>query len=286
MIYGLVLGFLISAPDEAELARQLREKGVKVTESKGVVISAEVGDCSKWTDPEFKQVAQLSRLKNLSFGPGLGDAHLPLLAVLSELETLQTNLSLITDDGVKALAGFRSLKNVKFFHPCKAFSGAGLASLADMTSLERLTVAGSLAFNDDGMAAVGRLTRLKEFRTWHAGQTLEGVKKLKALTNLKNLTLGQRLAYKPPTTLSDETLDVLAEMKSLETLQLEEARLKVGSLAQLRRLPELKKLTLEGIDLSEADVELLRGELPKVDLKWTKPNDVYQKRIDALFGER
>jgi hypothetical protein len=286
MIYGLVLGFLITAPDEAELARQLREKGVKVTESKGVVTSAEVGDCSKWTDQEFKQVAQLSRLKNLSFGPGLGDAHLPLLADLSELETLQTNLSLITDDGVKALAGFKSLKNVKFFHPCKAFSGTGLASLAEMTSLERLTVAGSLAFNDDGMAAVGKLTRLKEFRTWHAGQTLEGVKKLKALTNLKNLTLGQRLAYKPPTTLSDETLDVLAEIKSLETLQLEEARLKAGSLAQLKRLPELKKLTLEGIDLSEADVERLRGELPKVDLKWTKPNDVYQKRINALFGER
>jgi hypothetical protein len=275
---------LLATADDAEVARLLREKGVKVTESKGIATSAEVGDCTKWTDEDFKQVARLSHLKSLSFGPGLADAHLPLLAGLSELESLQTNLSLLTDDGVKGLAGFKSLKIVKFFHPCKAFTGAGLSALREMASLERLTVAGSLAFDDKGMAAVGTLTRLKEFRTWHAGQTLEGVKQLKSLTNLRNLTLGQRLAYKPPTTLADDTLEVLAELKSLETLQLEEARLKVESLAQLKRLPELKKLTLEGIDLSEADVERLRGELPKVEIKWTKPNDVYMKRINALFG--
>src|SRR6185436_2208082 len=124
-----------------------------------------------------------------------------------------------------------------------------------------------------------------EFRTWHAGQTLEGVKKLKELPNLKNLTLGQRLAYKPPTTVADDTLEVLAELTSLETLQLEEARLKVDALAQLKRLPELKKLTLEGIDLAEADLEKLKGEMPKVEIKWTKPNDVYKKRINALFGD-
>jgi len=281
----LLLSFL-ALGDDAEIARRLREKGVKITETKGVATSADVADCSKWTDDDFKLLARLTHLKNLSVGPGLADAHLPLLAGLSELETLQTNLSLITDDGVKGLAGLQSLKNVKFFHPCKAFSGTGLAALADLATLERLTVAGSLAFNDDGMAAVGKLTRLKEFRTWHAGQTLEGVKKLKDLTNLKYLTLGQRLAYKPPTTVADDTLEVLAELKSLETLQLEEARLKVESLAQLKRLPELKKLALEGIDLPEADVERLKGELPKVEIKWTKPNAVYQKRIDALFGPR
>ena len=285
MVAALLLALLV-AGDDAEVARLLREKGVKVTESKGVATSAEVADCSKWTDDDFKLLAQLTHLKNLSFGPGLADAHLPLLAGLAELENLQTNLSLITDEGVKGLAGFKSLKNVKFFHPCKAFSGTGLAALAEMATLERLTVAGSLAFNDDGMAAVGKLTRLKEFRTWHAGQTLEGVKKLKDLPNLKFLTLGQRLAYKPPTTVADDTLEVLAELKSLETLQLEEARLKVESLLQLKQLPGLKKLALEGIDLSEADLARVKAGLPQVEIKWTKPSDVYLKRINALFGNR
>ncbi|MBI3857239.1 MAG: hypothetical protein HY293_16255 [Planctomycetes bacterium] len=285
MIQGL-MALLLSLADDAEIAGKLREMGVKVVEAKGTVTSIEVGDCSKWTDEDFKRVAQLSHLRSLSFGPGLKDASVPLLAGLPELDSLQTNLALISDDGVKAFAAFKSLKVLKFFHPCKEFTGTGLAALAEMPSLERLTVAGSLAFADDGMAAVGKLTRLKEFRTWHAGQTLEGVKHLKGLTNLKNLTLGQRLAYKPPTTLSDETLGVLAELKSLETLQLEEARLKRESLSLLKGLPELKKLTLEGIDIADADVEQLRGELPKVEIKWTKPSEIYLKRINALFGPR
>ncbi len=282
----LAVALIPSPNDEAEAVRLLKEKGVKVGESKGVATSADVSDCSKWADEDFRCLAQLTHLKSLSFGPGLGDAQLPLLTGLSELETLQTNLALISDDGVKSLAALKSLKVLKFFHPGKTFSGTGLAALADMPALASLTVAGSLAFNDDGMAAVGKLTRLKEFRSWHAGQTLEGVKKLKDLPNLKQLTLGQRLAYKPPTTLSDETLGVLAGLRSLESLQLEEARLTREALAQLKQLPDLKKLTLEGIDLPQAEVEALRQDLPKVEIKWTKPNDVYLKRINSLFGTR
>jgi hypothetical protein len=258
---------------------------VKLVETKGVVTSAEIGDCSAWTEEDFRRVGQLSHLKTLAVGAGLGDAALPLWSGLGELESLQTNLSKITDDGVKGLAALRGLKTLKFFHPCKEFSGAGLAALSEMPALERLTVAGSLAFNDDGMAAVAKLTRLKEFRTWHAGQTIEGVKKLKELPNLQQLTLGQRLAYKPPTTLSDETLAVLAELKSLESLQLEEARLTKDALVRLKQLPKLKKLILEGIDLAEADVAALRAELPQADLKWTAPSEVYLKRIRALFDD-
>jgi len=270
--------------DEAEVARLLREKGATVTETKGVVTSVEAPDCSKWADEEFKALGGLAHLRMLSFGPGLGDASLALLAGLPELEYFSTNLSAISDEGVKSLARFRALKNLKFFHSGKAFSGAGLAALAELPNLERLTVAGSLAFNDEGMAAVGKLTRLKEFRTWHAGHTIEGVRHLKTLGALTSLTIGQRLAYAPPTSLSDETLPVLAEMKSLESLRLEEARLGFDALLRLKDLPGLKKLALEGIDLPEADVERLRKELPKVEIQWTKPNDVYKKRIDKLFG--
>ena len=287
---GWILGlFLAGLPgsaraDEADLVRQLQAKGVKVTLTKGTATGAEVGDCSAWTDEDFGALSQLLHLRTLDVGPGLRDAALPLLAGLPELEYLSTNLSRISDEGVKALARFKALKNVKFFHPCKEFTGTGLAQLAELPSLERLTVAGSLSFGDEGMAAVGKLKRLKELRTWHAGQTLEGVKQLTNLGSLQSLTLGQRLTYKPPTTLSDETLAVLVQLKSLESLQLEEARLSRGALVALKQLPHLKKLILEGIDLPEADVERLRGELPGVDLKWTKPNETFLKRIQALFG--
>jgi hypothetical protein len=282
---SLALLFALALPgDDAEIGRLLKDKGATVAEAKGVVTSVEASDCSKWTEEDFRQLGQLTHLKNLSLGPGLSDSTLALLTGLSELETLQTNLSTMTDAGVKWLAQLKKLKNVKLFHPGKSFTGVGLAQLAELPNLERITVAGSLEFGDEGMAAVGKLANLKEVRTWHAGQTIEGIKKLRELKNLKSLTLGQRLAYKPPTSLSNETLAVLAEMKSLESLQLEEARLTFDALIQLKELPGLKKLTLEGVDIPEEAVERLRKELPKAEIKWTKPNDVYLKRIRAMFG--
>jgi hypothetical protein len=273
------------AAGDAEVAKVLKDRGAQVTETKGLVTSVTVQDGSKWTDTEFRQLMQLRHLKMLSLSDGLNDERLAQLAGLAELEYLQTNLAQITDEGLKPLAQLKNLKNLKFFHPGKAFTGAGLAHLAGSPSLERLTVAGSLAFNDDGMAAVARLGGLKEFRTWHAGGTDEGVKKLKELKNLKSLTLGQRLTYKLPACPTDETIAILAEMTSLESLQLEEARLTLAALRQLKQLPALKKLTLAGIDIPKEDVERLKVEMPAVKIEWTEPNEVYQRRIRALFGK-
>jgi len=271
--------------DDTEAARILKEGGAKVVLTKGVVTRLEAGDCSRWTDEDFRRVGSLSGLKDLSLGAGVTDQTLPFLCGLPALEVLQTNQAKISDEGLKPLAAVKTLKNLKFFHPGGAFTGAGLAHLAELPALEQLTVAGSLSFGDEGMAAVAKLVRLKEFRTWHAGQTLDGVRHLMELKQLKSLTLGQRLAYKPPTSLSDETLAVLADLASLETLRLEEARLKLEPLLQLKRLAGLKSLVLEGIDLPEADVDRLRKELPGVRLQWTPPNPTYLKRIEALFGK-
>lgn len=277
------LAALLAAPDEAEAVRLLREKGAKIPDPP---TRLEAGDCTAWTEADFRLLGELSRLRSASFGPGVTDAALAAIAVLPELDTLQTNESRFTDGGLKALLGLKGLKTLKFFHPGKEFTGAGLAHLAEHPSLERLTVAGSLAFADEGMAAVGKLTRLKEFRTWHAGQTLEGVKHLRSLKSMTSLTLGQRLAYKPPTTVADDVLPVLAELASLETLQLEEARLGLDALLKLRSLPALKKLVLQGIDLPAADLDRLRSELPKAQVQWTAPTEAYRRRIDALFGPR
>jgi len=272
--------------DEAEISKLLKEKGVAVTESKGNVTAVTVPDGAKLTDADFKLITQLVHLKTLDLNNCLNNDRLAQLTDLTELEYLQTNLAQVTDEGLKPLARLKNLRNLKFFHPGQSFSGAGLAYLADLPHLEHLTVAGSLAFNDEGMAPVAKLSKLQEFRTWHAGATQEGVKKLKELKNLKSLHLGQRLTYKPPACPTDETLAILAELKSLESLQLDEARLTFTALQQLKQLPALKKLTLDGIDVPKADVERLRKELPTVKIEWTEPNETYNKRIRALFGEK
>jgi len=109
---------------------------------------------------------------------------------------------------------------------------------------------------------------------------------LRALKELKSLTLGQRLSSKPPVTLNDEAVAVIAELSSLEALTLQEARLSLPALLRLKQLPNLKRLTLDGIDIPEGDIATLRQELPKTEIKWTAPNDSGQHRIEGLFGPR
>ena len=167
---------------------------------------------------------------------------------------MQTNLAQVTRRGIKPLARLKNLRNLKFFHPGKSFSGAGLVHLAELPNLESLTVAGSLAFNDDGMAAVAKLTGLRSFAPGTRADA-RGRQEAQGLKNLKSLYLGQRLTYKPPACPTDETIAILAEMKSLESLQLDEARLTFAALQQLKQLPALKKLTLGGIDIPKEDVE-------------------------------
>ncbi len=52
----------------------------------------------------------------------------------------------------------------------------------------------------------------------------------------------------------------------------------------MKQLSALKQLTLEGINIPQADVERLEKEWPQMKIEWTEPKETYQKRIRALFG--
>ena len=262
---------------------RLKSKGAELTETKGLVTGLSFADCSKLTAADYAQIPSLTAVKLLSFGKGFNDEGLKAIGAATGVETLSTNGMDISDEGARALAAWKGLRSIAFFHPGQRLSGTGLAALAALPQLERLTVAGSVAFADDGMAAVAALTQLKGFRTWHSGVTPEGVKKLAALKKLTSIYLGQRLSYTPPVTLSDAALPVLAELPLLEDVTLSEARLTPGALGQLKKLAHLKRLTLDGIDIAESDLAALKQQLPKTDVRWTPPNEAARKRIDALF---
>jgi hypothetical protein len=286
---SLVLGFttlFVSHPlaSDPTVVATLKSKGGEVTETASEITGLAFKDNKNLTEADYRQIRQFDHLKSLSCGAGLDDAGLKALAGLPALEQLSTNGMIASDEGVRALADCKALRGIAFFHPGKSFTGTGLAALAGIPNLERLTVAGSAEFGDDGLAAVAQIAHLKEFRTWHVGATIEGVRKLKALKELKSLTIGQRLSNKPPAMLSDETVAAISEMPALEMLSLQEARLTLPALGKLKQLSGLKRLTLDGIDIPEPQIAELRQQLPKTDIKWTAPNDAARKRIDTLFG--
>ena len=275
----LLLASSVFAGD-AELIATLKSKGAAATETKSVVTGLSFADCSKLTAADYALIAQLTGVKQLSFGKGFDDTALKAIGAATTIENLSTNGMDVSDQGIKLLATWKALKSFAIFHPSKRLTGTGLAALSQV---EKLTVAGSQEFGDDGMAAVATLTQLKGFRTWHSGVTPAGVQKLAALKKLTSVYLGQRLSMTPPVTLSDAALPVIAELNNLEDITLSEAPLSLSALSQLKKLAHLKRLTLDGIDIPEADIASLKQALPKADVRWTKPNDANKKRIDALF---
>lgn len=286
LVHMLLLLALLQVDD-------LKALGADVTEKDGAITRVSFKDCAKLGPEEYKRLGAIKGLKSLTLYGGkktLTDATLPLLAPLAEtLEELNTEGTHITDAGLAGFAALKNLKSLAFFHPSldlKEFNGSGYAALKDLPKLEKLTIAGTRA-DDRLMAAVGQLTQLKDFRTWHTHQSQAGNAALEKLPNLTGLTLGQRLRRWDGTSnalsLDDSTFDVLVKLKNLESLSLDEARLTLPALLKLKELPRLKKLSLARIDISAEDVEKLKAALPAVKLDVKPLTDDERKKLEAYL---
>lgn len=286
----MTIVLLVALAQEADALRAL---GAEVVEKDGVVSKLSFRDCSKLGEAEYRRIGSLKGLKSLTLYGGkktLTDATLPLLAGLGEsLEELNTEGTHLTDAGLAGLAAFKNAKSMSFFHPSlevKGFDGSGFAVLRELPKLERLTIAGT-RFDDRGMEAVARIRQLKDFRTWHTHQSQAGNAWLEKLPELRSLHLGQRLrrwdGSSNATSLDDATLDVLARLKGLESLILDEARISLDALLKLKALPKLRKLELQRLDLPAEDVERLRAALPDAKVVWKPLTDDERKKLEAYL---
>lgn len=278
--------------DDTTSAGTLRALGAEVALKDGALTKLTFRDCSKLGDTEFRLIGQCVHLKSLTlYGKchGLTDATLPHLADLKELEELGTDGIQVTDDGLKNLTALTSLKSAAFFHTSfgmKGFTGTGFGHLKALPKLERLTVAG-ISMGDEGLEAISQITQLREFSSWHTYQTQAGNAQIAKLPNLRSLRLGQRLRRydgKPDAlSLDDSSLATFAAMKSLESLTLFESRFTLGALRQLKALPNLKRLTLQGSDVAPADVEALRTDMPGVGIDWKPLTDEERSKLEAML---
>jgi hypothetical protein len=269
----LLFSVLCGSLQAADVA-SLKALGAKVTETAGVVTQVNV-KCDAFTEEDFRTLGSFTSIKDLTIsGKMIADETLALLTGLTELERLSSDGIQLTDAGYKHFTAFQKLKSLSFFHPAfrsEKFTGSGLAQLKALPKLERLTFAGSTA-GDTAMEAIGQLTQLKEFRTWHTAQTQAGNAHLLKLTNLTGLRMGQRLpswGKDSPISFDESTMATLAQIKTLESLELTEARLSAKIIPYLKALPKLTKLKIETVDISAADVEAIQAALPncKVDFK-------------------
>ena len=224
------------------------------------------------TEEQWKAIEGLG-VKGISTGgKGINDEAVARFATMN-LEALGFDgAGTLTDGCFQHLAKIKGLQRLSMGHMLqKEFTGSGLALLKDLPALEILTIAGS-AVGNDAMKAIGELTQVKQFSNWHTRQTDTKATYLLGMKGLKNLRLGRsgdRVAGKNQQALTDETLATLAQLKSLEDLALEEARLTLPAILRLKALPNLKNLTLKNcLDVPPEDIEKFRKELPGVVLQW------------------
>jgi hypothetical protein len=263
-----------AAPD----AGSLRKLGGKVTETGGMIAEVQM-KCDAFTEADFRTLGACTSIRKLTLsGKTITDSTLALLATLTNLEELSTDGIQLTDDGFRHFTAFKKLRSLALFHPAfrsEAFTGSGLAHLKALPNLERLTFAGSTA-GDAALEAIGQITQLKEFRTWHTAQTQSGNAHLLKLTNLTALRIGQRLpsyGKASPVSFDESTLATLAQIKTLQSLELTEARLTAKIIPHLKALPKLAKLKIQTVDISAADVDAIKAALPDVKVDWQQISD-------------
>lgn len=283
----------VPSDDEAAIVKQLESHEPKVVVKGGHISELTITKRGKLGDAEIRAIGKLVHLKNLTLyggGDGLDDTTVPHLAGLQQLERLGTDGARLSDAGLKHLTALKSLKTLAFFHlsfRMEGFTGVGFAALKDCPNLERLTVAG-MSMGDDGFRAIAEITQLKELHTWHTYQSEAANDFIAAMPNLRSLHMGQRLRWGggKAVSLSDKSLPKFAAMKSLETLSIGEAHFTVAGLAVLKSAPKLTKLDLYQTDLPEADVELVRKELPGITVGFKPLTPEQRKGLEAYLQEQ
>lgn len=283
MIRALYIFVFSALQLSAADVESLQKIGAKVTESAGVVTQVNV-KCDAFTEADFRLLGSFTAIRDLTIsGKTITDETLALLTGLTELERLITDGIQLTDDGFKHFAAFQKLKSLSFFHPAfrsEGFTGSGLAHLKALPKLEKLTFAGSTA-GDVALEAIGQLTQLKEFRTWHTAQTQAGNTHLLKLP-LTALRIGQRLpewGKDSPSSFDESTLATIAQIKTIESLELTEAQLTAKIIPHLKALPKLTKLRIESVDISIADVDAIKAALPKCQVDFKPMSDAEKEAL-------
>jgi len=266
--------------DDKSVAESLKAAKVEVKFDKaGTATGVYCKESHLLTPEHFKLIGSLKGLKELTLYNKcpLNDETLALLAELPNLEKVGIDGAMFSDAGMKHMAGWKSLKQMTFFHCLnkKEFTGAGVAHLKDLPNFESFGCGGS-PFTDAGMEAAAKLPNLRDLRVWHTMNTDAGTAQLKDAKNLKSVWLAPQFT----TRITDQSLESLAACPSLEEVKITETRLSWNGLKHLKSLPKLKKLNLDETDISDADLAKLKEELTKVEITRKPPTEQQMKWIN------
>ena len=215
-------------------------------------------------EPVWQEIEVLAPHELGASGKGFDDAAVARLARLP-LEVLYLDGSSLTEVGWAVFRSMPHLTKLSLSHNL-TWKGAGAASLARHPALLSLSIGGS-TFGDTGLPAIASIRQLQRLSLNHAtGVTDAGLTALAGHPSLEVLQLSPQGMPR----ITDECLKTVVTLKALKELTFNDTVLSYdGGLHLLKGLPALQKLTLLNIGLGEADLQKLKADLPKVEIKFT-----------------
>lgn len=187
------------------------------------------------TDGVLKEIAGIPRLRSLHCQDIVsGDDGFIALGTCTTLERLSARFcSRVTDRGFQAIAHLPRLRILDAGGP--RLTDAATAPLADAPALEDF---GPIMFRDPAFAHIARIPNLKRLSNMYNRATTDG-----ATHHLRNHR--QLMHYSAfGTQITDESLQVLAGIPTLETLEFENcAGITDDGLRVITTLPRLRKLS-------------------------------------------
>ncbi|HUT47000.1 MAG TPA: hypothetical protein VMX36_11990 [Sedimentisphaerales bacterium] len=279
--------------------KKLRLYGTRVTEKGFVHLESlknleEINVLFGVTETGLMSLSKLPSLKNITVdGDSLSEEGLTLLSKFKSLEHVYIDNTDKMDAIVKELINLHGLKELTLG---TGLTDEGLVKLKDMQSLQALTIGptritgrGIIALTEipslhvlqlhqvtlaskDDWAALGKLSALQRLSLRHTRSEvtdahlahLAGLQSLKYLS-IDAIIIKDRKAISS-LNVTDEGLEYLSKLKSLERLTLRGAKITDEGLQQLSEIPTLKWMDLQGCNVTEQGLQRLRKKLPS--LRW------------------
>ena len=211
----------------------------------------------KWIEEQGGRVETDARSRVtavwLPFG-WVTDADLDPIAALSDLQTLDLSLSLVSDTGLEKLKNLQNVQDLNLYS-VEHITDVAIAYLRGWKKLQRLNLRGT-DITDTSVQYLGDLTSLKSLDISYTQVTNNGMEYLAGLPNLEEFSIGgnkvtgaglrvlrtlprltalnlsggqKRNSGTWVVTLTDRDMDVIADLKQLRSLNLAGFGLKVWS---------------------------------------------------------
>ncbi len=176
------------------------------------------------------------------------------LECMPHLQGLVLTRSNFDDDDATSLAGLPRLE-ILFFHGSPKLSDAGMASIGQIVSLDKLVLEGTKV-GDRGIAQLSRLKKLRVLGLKGSPVGDEAMAAVGQLANLEELDL-------TGTNVGDDGVAQLSNLKKLKAMRLNETQVSDASLDRLSQMPGLVEIELRRTKVSNEGLRRLRAALPK-----------------------